>query len=381
MAITAPPAARTVTLSIDGQELTVPEGTTIYDAAKAAGIDIPVLCHDERYDPVGVCRMCVVDVGARVYAAACVRPCEDGMEVKTVTPEVETRRATLTQLLMADQPPTDEDPKETTTADNELLVLARRYGIEREDGLPLGGGRGIDLSNPVIAVNHDACILCDRCVRACDDIQGNDVIGRSGKGYATLIAFDLNDPMGESSCVTCGECVAACPTGALVNKPINEVPIKPRTELDSRGHRLPVLRRRLRAHLPRGPRAQRDLVRRRARAARVEATPVREGPLRLGLRELAAAADHAADPERGLLPEGPAVGRREGRGPRAPAQARRARGLRRGAPPLPRGELGGGAHPRGRAAHRRSTPTAVPARSPASARPSARTRRPTSSRS
>ncbi|HEX6654374.1 MAG TPA: 2Fe-2S iron-sulfur cluster-binding protein, partial [Thermoleophilaceae bacterium] len=198
MAITAPPAAKTVTLNIDGRELTVPEGTTIYDAAKGAGIDIPVLCHDERYDPVGVCRMCVVDVGARVYAAACVRPCEDGMEVKTTTPEVEQRRGTLTQLLMADQPPTEEDPKETTTADNELLVLARRYGIEREDGIPLGQGRGIDLSNPVIAVNHDACILCDRCVRACDDIQGNDVIGRSGKGYATLIAFDLNDPMGES---------------------------------------------------------------------------------------------------------------------------------------------------------------------------------------
>src|SRR5262245_2829591 len=177
--------------------------------------------------------MCVVDVGARGYAAACVRPCEDGMEVKTATPEVEQRRGTLTQLLMADQPPTEEDPKDTTTADNELLVLARRYGIEREDGLPLGGGRGIDLSNPGIAVNHDACILCDRCVRACDDIQGNDVIGRSGKGYATLIAFDLSDPMGESSCVTCGECVAACPTGALTNKPIHNVPIRPRTELDS----------------------------------------------------------------------------------------------------------------------------------------------------
>ena len=84
----------------------------------------------------------------------------------------------------------------------------------------------------MIAVNHDACILCDRCVRACDDIQGNDVIGRSGKGYATRIAFDLNDPMGESSCVTCGECVAACPTGALVNKPIHDVPIRPREELE-----------------------------------------------------------------------------------------------------------------------------------------------------
>src|ERR671917_534435 len=223
---------RTVTLTVDGREVTVPEGTTIWDAAKALDIEIPALCHDERYDPVGVCRTCVVDVGARVLAAACVRPCEDGMEVKTATDEVERQRATLTELLIADQPPADEDPKETTTADNELLVLARRYGVEHNGALPRGGGRGEDFSNPVIAVNHDACILCDRCVRACDDIQGNDVIGRTGKGYTTRIAFDLNDPMGESTCVTCGECVAACPTGALTNKSIGGIPIRPREELD-----------------------------------------------------------------------------------------------------------------------------------------------------
>ena len=99
VAITVPPATRTVTLTIDGAELTVPEGTTIWSAAREAGIEIPALCHDERYDPVGVCRMCVVDVGGRVYAAACVRPCEDGMEVKTHDAEVETQRATLMQLL------------------------------------------------------------------------------------------------------------------------------------------------------------------------------------------------------------------------------------------------------------------------------------------
>jgi formate dehydrogenase major subunit len=231
--IQAPGETRTVTLKIDGREVTVAEGTTIWTAAKEAGIEIPVLCHDERYDPVGMCRMCVVDVGARVYAASCVRPCEDGMEVKTATPELEKHRATLTSLLLSDQPPPSEDPKETTTGDNELLVLVRRYGVERGDGLPVGTGRGIDHSNPVIAVNHDACILCDRCVRACDDIQGNDVIGRSGKGYTSRIAFDLNDPMGESTCVTCGECVAACPTGAIVNKPIRNVPIRPRSELKS----------------------------------------------------------------------------------------------------------------------------------------------------
>jgi formate dehydrogenase major subunit len=233
MVIHAPAPARTVTLTIDGVEVTAAEGTTIWAAAKDAGIDIPVLCHDERFDPVGVCRMCVVDVGARAYAAACVRPCENGMEVKTATPDVERNRATLTELLLADQPAPERDPKQTTTRDNELLALAERFGLPGPGEIPLASGRGADLSNPVIAVDHDACILCDRCVRACDDIQGNDVIGRSGKGYATRIAFDLNDPMGASSCVTCGECVAACPTGALTNKPVRGIPIRPRSELDA----------------------------------------------------------------------------------------------------------------------------------------------------
>jgi len=235
MALSVPPKteAPAVTCTIDGEEVTVPAGTTIYTAAKEAGIEIPVLCHDERYDPVGVCRMCAVDVGGRVLAAACVRPVEDGMEVKTATESVERQRKVLTELLMADQPDAGTDPKQETTGDNLLLELAARYDTGHAERLPQARGRGADASNPVISVDHDACILCDRCVRACDDIQGNDVIGRSGKGYATRIAFDLNDPMGESSCVTCGECVAACPTGALVNKPIRDVPIAPRETLKS----------------------------------------------------------------------------------------------------------------------------------------------------
>jgi formate dehydrogenase major subunit len=232
MAITAPDRTGTVTLTIDGHQITAAEGATIWEAARAAGIDIPVLCHDERYDPVGVCRMCVVDVGAPAFAASCVRACENGMEVKTATPELERSRAVLTEMLLADQPARQDDPKQAKTGDNELLALADRFGVT-QDGLPRGSGRGTDFSSPVIAVDHDSCILCDRCVRACDDVQGNDVIGRSGKGYATRIAFDLNDPMGSSSCVACGECVAACPTGALTNKPIRNIPIRPRAELDA----------------------------------------------------------------------------------------------------------------------------------------------------
>ncbi len=237
MAITAPDRTGTVTLTIDGREVTAAEGSTIFQAAQAAGVDIPVLCHDERYDPVGVCRMCVVDVGAPVFAAACVRACENGMDVKTATPEIERSRAVLTELLLADQPDPEHDPKQGKTGDSELLALAGRFGVTQasasQPGLPRASGRGTDVSSPVIAVDHDACILCDRCVRACDDIQGNDVIGRSGKGYASRIAFDLNDPMGGSSCVSCGECVAACPTGALTNKPIRDIEIRPRTELDA----------------------------------------------------------------------------------------------------------------------------------------------------
>src|ERR1700746_3249801 len=104
MAITAPDRTGTVTLTIDGREVSTAEGSTIWEAAKAAGIDIPVLCHDERFDPVGVCRVCVVDVAAPACAASGVRACENGMQVKTATPEVERSRAMLTKLLISDQP-------------------------------------------------------------------------------------------------------------------------------------------------------------------------------------------------------------------------------------------------------------------------------------
>jgi formate dehydrogenase major subunit len=220
-----------IELSIDGRRLRVAEGSSIWDAARQHGIEIPVLCHEPKLRPVGVCRMCVVDVGERTLAASCVRACQPGMQVQTRTPEVESHRRMLTELLMADQPPAERDARETSLGGNDLLALARRYDAWGRR-LPRGSARPADPSSRVIAVDHQACILCDRCIRACDEVQNNEVIGRSGKGYATRIAFDLDLPMGDSSCVSCGECAAACPTGALVDKPVS-APLRPRRELQA----------------------------------------------------------------------------------------------------------------------------------------------------
>ena len=238
VAITAPPAARTVTLTIDGRSSRVPEGTTIYDAAQ-----------ERRHRHPGALPRRALRPGRRLPHVrgrrgrprlrrglrAPVRGRHGGQDRRR--PRSSTRRATLTAA--ADGRPAahrrgpEGDDHRRQRAARARPPLRRRARGRRSRSAAAAAS---DLSNPVIAVNHDACILCDRCVRACDDIQGNDVIGRSGKGYATRIAFDLNDPMGESSCVTCGECVAACPTGALTNKPIHDVPIRPRAELDSRRH-------------------------------------------------------------------------------------------------------------------------------------------------
>ena len=229
-------AAPPVTLTIDGTSVSVPAGTSVWDAARTLGIPVPVLCHDPRLRPVGVCRMCVVEVkGARTLQASCVRPSESGMEVSTSSPVVVRNRAMLTELLLADHP--SPCVRETTTADCDLEALGRTYGLIDARGARVAAAarlpavapaapvtrRSKDGSSEVISVDHQACILCDKCIRACDEIQNNDVIGRTGKGYTTRIAFDLDQPMGDSTCVACGECAAVCPTGALVNRVMTEV--------------------------------------------------------------------------------------------------------------------------------------------------------------
>ncbi len=208
-----------IQLTIDGLPVTVTAGTTVFDAARLNGIGIPTLCHQQNETPIGVCRVCVVEAGGRVLTASCVRPAENGMVVLTNSDKVVNARRTLVELLMADHP--SPCARQQNSGDCELETMARMEGI----GTPRFGKRlfrpaAQDDSSLVIAVDHEACILCDRCIRGCDEIRRNDVLGRRGKGYDAGIAFDLNAPMGNSSCVSCGECMVCCPTGALTNKSI-----------------------------------------------------------------------------------------------------------------------------------------------------------------
>ena len=205
-----------VQLTIDGATVSVPEGTTIFDAARVNGILIPTLCHQQNENPVGVCRVCVVDVGQRVYAASCIRQAEQGMTVKTNTDAVLGVRRTLVELLMSDHP--SPCARQQHSGDCELERLAAQSGIEQVR-FPRGTTpRAHDDSSMAISVDHEACILCDRCIRGCDEIRHNWVLARRGKGYQAGVAFDNNLPMGTSSCVSCGECMVSCPTGALTNR-------------------------------------------------------------------------------------------------------------------------------------------------------------------
>jgi len=231
-----------VELTIDGRAVRVPAGTTVFDAARVNGIAIPTLCHLQSQTPVGVCRLCVVDTGARVLSASCVRPVETGMKVSTNSEKVLSARKTLLELLMADHPA--PCARQRHSADCELETLARQAGVDTPRFARRTTSRGEDDSSLAIAVDHDACILCDRCIRGCDEIKNNFVLGRMGKGYSAGIAFDLNAPMGDSTCISCGECMVSCPTGTLTNKSVAGTAIAPGAGVQlltsEELHRLPV---------------------------------------------------------------------------------------------------------------------------------------------
>lgn len=205
----------TVTFSLDGKDVTVPEGTSIWDAANGQGFVIPHLCHKpaKSYRPDGNCRACVVEVeGERTLAASCIRPATEGMVVHTQSERAVKSREMVIELLAADQPEVKHD------ASSHFADMATQVGVEQSrfpakapESVPL-----LDASHVAMSVNLDACIHCNLCVRACREVQVNDVIGMSGRGAEAKIVFDQDDAMGASSCVACGECVQACPTGALM---------------------------------------------------------------------------------------------------------------------------------------------------------------------
>ncbi|WP_170403998.1 formate dehydrogenase subunit alpha [Ruegeria arenilitoris] len=206
---------KTVTFNLNGEDVTVPEGWTIWEAAKGQGFTIPHLCHKPQpgYRPDGNCRACMVEVeGERTLVASCIRPAADGMVVKTDSDRAEKSRAMVMELLVADQP---EEAHDTSSHFWDMAKLNdvsdSRFPAKEAEKIPL-----LDDSHVAMRVNLDACINCNLCVRACREVQVNDVIGMAGRGHTAQVVFDQNDPMGDSTCVACGECVQACPTGALM---------------------------------------------------------------------------------------------------------------------------------------------------------------------
>lgn len=215
-----------VEFTLNGKSISARADETILQAAQREGIEIPHLCYSERQGQDGNCRACVVEVeGERVLAPSCCRYPSNDMKVKTNSERALHSQKMVLELLKAD---VSEQPH---TLNSELDYWAGKLEVSTPRFKPRHQPKS-DLSHPGIAVNMDACIQCTRCVRACRDEQNNDVIGLAMRGHHTEIVFDLDDPMGDSSCVACGECVQACPTGALM--PANEVGmVVPDKQVDS----------------------------------------------------------------------------------------------------------------------------------------------------
>ena len=222
-----------IPFELDSELVTAQPGETIWSAARRHGVLIPHLCHSDGLRADGNCRACVVEIeGERTLAPSCCRTPAPGQKVRAQSPRARKSQQMVLELLLADLPEAGYKWNDATPAaeqspvppdagpHGELSAWAARLGVaprpaltalRREQPAP-------DLSHPAMAVNLDACIQCNRCQRACREAQGNDVIGLAFRGAHTQVVFDLSDPMGESSCVACGECVQACPTDALMPK-------------------------------------------------------------------------------------------------------------------------------------------------------------------
>jgi formate dehydrogenase major subunit len=203
-------ATMPIEFKLNGKTVIGRPDETIIETAKRHGVEIPHLCYTPGLRPDGNCRACVVEVkGERALAPSCCRYPKEGMEVISDSARAQLSQKMVLELLLSDM------PEKSYRKDSELDQWAAQLGV----GLPRFPAREqpkADLSHPAIAVNLDACIQCTRCLRACREEQVNDVIGYAWRGEHAKIVFDFDDPMGESTCVACGECVQACPTGALM---------------------------------------------------------------------------------------------------------------------------------------------------------------------
>jgi len=201
----------TIEFTLNGSTVEALPGETILQAAQRSGTEIPHLCYADGLRADGNCRACMVEIdGERVLAPSCCRNPSPGMVVHSDNERATKSQKLVLELLLSDM------PEQAYTLDNELNYWADRLEVKNPRFKPRHQPPA-DLSHPAIAVNLDACIQCTRCLRACREEQVNDVIGLARRGHHAEIVFDIGDSMGESSCVACGECVAACPTGALSN--------------------------------------------------------------------------------------------------------------------------------------------------------------------
>ncbi|MDX1609922.1 MAG: formate dehydrogenase subunit alpha [Halofilum sp. (in: g-proteobacteria)] len=216
----------TVSFTLDGRTVEAWEGETILEAARRNGVEIPHLCYSDTLREVGNCRSCMVEIeGERVLAPSCVRRPKADMVVHSSSERALKAQKMVLELLQSDMAET------AYTRESELDLWSRKLDLGKPRFAPRSQPKA-DLSHPAIAVNLDACIQCTRCVRACREEQMNDVIGLAFRGDHEAIVFDFDDPMGQSSCVGCGECVQACPTGALM--PANGVGLEqPDRHVDS----------------------------------------------------------------------------------------------------------------------------------------------------
>ncbi|MDH3830387.1 MAG: formate dehydrogenase subunit alpha [Gammaproteobacteria bacterium] len=226
MTVTADTPAVAIRFTLNGEAVSALDGETILQAAQRHGVEIPHLCYTNGLRADGNCRACMVEIeGERVLAPSCCRQPDEGMTVHSDNERARRSQRMVLELLQSDMPET------TYTRDNDLDSWSQKLALGKPRFAPRPAVAA-DLSHPAMAVNLDACIQCTRCIRACREVQVNDVIGYAARGSSSRIVFDMDDPMGDSTCVACGECVQACPTGALM--PANDAGLQqPDKRVDS----------------------------------------------------------------------------------------------------------------------------------------------------